>query len=239
VHKPTDNNPIIIAFRNTVKTPYHALNTHDNLPTLATNPLEQVMTYKTEFGTFNMNMTMAKEYEEHVEYEVYREFGAKRHITSKFEEDCKLQEVQCPLLRGGCNQDEFQAFTLQWSLYRGHNSGRDEMELRHQLINSIDGPLRNDMYDVLGSNTNTMSETDMLDVVEKLAVKKIIMYVDYPTKVCKDNPVKLPPAPRSQAQEDPALTPKLDQEDPALTQKLDREDPADPNKCWPKKTHFY
>ena len=33
VHKLTDNKPIIIAFRNTVKTPYHALNTHDNLPT--------------------------------------------------------------------------------------------------------------------------------------------------------------------------------------------------------------
>ena len=116
VHKLTDNNPITIAFRNTVKTPYHALNTHDNLPTLATNPLEQVKTYKTEFNTFNMNRNMAKEYEEYVEYEVYGEFGAKRHITSKFEEDCKLQEVQCPSLRGGCNQKEFQAFIQQWSL---------------------------------------------------------------------------------------------------------------------------
>ena len=78
------------------------------------------------------------------------------------------------------------------------------MELRHQLVNSIDGPLKNDMYDVLGSNTITMSETDMLDVVEKLAVERIIEYVDYPTNVSKKNPVKLPPAQRSTDHSSPA-----------------------------------
>ena len=118
---------------------------------------------------------------------------------SKFEEDCKLQEVQCPSLRGGCNQKEFQAFIQQWSLYRGLNNGRDEIELRHQLLNSIDEALKNDMYDVLGSNTSTLSETAMLDVLEKLAVEKIIEYVNYPTRVSKENPVQLAPAQRGPA----------------------------------------
>ena len=80
------------------------------------------------------------------------------------------------------------------------------MELRHQLLNSIDEPLKNDMYDVLGSNTITMSETDMLDVVEKLAVEKIIEYVNYPTRVSKENPVQLAPAQRSPAHSSPALS---------------------------------
>ena len=66
------------------------------------------------------------------------------------------------------------------------------MELRHQLVDSIDGPLKNDLYDVLGSNTSTISETTMLDVLEKLAVEKIIEYVDNSTKVSKENPVKPP-----------------------------------------------
>jgi hypothetical protein len=55
-----------------------------------------------------------EEYEEYVVYKEYEEFNtdrniAKKHITSKVEEDYKLQEVQGPSLRGGCNQEEFQA----------------------------------------------------------------------------------------------------------------------------------
>ena len=88
----------------------------------------------------------------------------KGHTTFQFkedreDEDYKLQEVPCPLLRGGCNQDEFLAFTQQWSLYRGYHSGMDEREIRRQLLNSIDGPLEDDMYDVLGSNVNTDIES--------------------------------------------------------------------------------
>jgi hypothetical protein len=172
VHQLTANSPIINTPRNTVKKPRPALNAHEDLPTLAINPPDQAQTHKMGLDMATVERRRYEEYEEDVEYKEYEEFNtdrniAKRHITSKFEEDYKLQEVQCPSLRGGCNQDEFQAFIQQWSLYRGHNSGRDEMELRHQLVNSIDGPLKNDMYNVLGSNTSTISETAMLDVLEK------------------------------------------------------------------------
>jgi hypothetical protein len=34
--------------------------------------------------------------------------------TDKFEENLDIHEVQCPLLRGGCNQEEFEVFEQQW-----------------------------------------------------------------------------------------------------------------------------
>ena len=91
-------------------------------------------TYKTEFDMFNMNRNMAKEYEGYVEYEEYEEFDeefntdrsiAKGHITSH-------EEVRAPRLWicGGYNQEEFQAFKHQWSLFRGCHSGMDNRELR-------------------------------------------------------------------------------------------------------------
>ena len=94
-----------------------------------------------EFAKVFYNTTL--EYEGYEEYMEHKEFDeefnhdrdiAKGHITFQFkvdreDEDYKLQEVQCPVLRGGCNQDEFQAFTQQWSLYRGYHSGMDEREL--------------------------------------------------------------------------------------------------------------
>jgi hypothetical protein len=93
-----------------------------------------VKTYKTEFDMFNMNRNMAKEYEGYVEYEEYEEFDeefntdrsiAKGHITS-------YEEVRTPRLWicGGYNQEEFQAFKHQWSLFRGCHSGMDNRELR-------------------------------------------------------------------------------------------------------------
>ena len=42
-------------------------------------------------------------------------------------------------------------------------------ELRQQLLNSTDGPLEAAMYDALGSKTDTISETDMMEELEKLA----------------------------------------------------------------------
>jgi hypothetical protein len=89
-----------------------------------------VKTYKMEFDMFNTNRNMAKEY---VDYEEYEEFDeefntdrsiAKGHITSH-------EEVHAPRLwiRGGYNQDEFQAFKHQWSLLRGCHSGMDDREL--------------------------------------------------------------------------------------------------------------
>jgi hypothetical protein len=53
VHQLTANSPIINTLKNTVKKPQSALNAHENLPTIATAPLDQVETHKMEFDRFN------------------------------------------------------------------------------------------------------------------------------------------------------------------------------------------
>jgi hypothetical protein len=169
VHQLTANSPIIHTPRNTVKKPQPALNAHEDLPTLTTGPLDQVKTHKMEYDMFNADRTMAKEYEKYVVYKEYGEFGAKGHITSH-------EEVLAPRLwiHGGYNQDEYQAFTHQWSRYRGYYSKMDDRELRYQLLDSINGPLEDAMYDVFGSKIYTISDTVMLEELEKVAVKEII-----------------------------------------------------------------
>jgi hypothetical protein len=100
VHQLTAKSLIINTPRNTVKKTRPALNAHGDLPTLATDPLDQVKTHKMEFNIFNTEGDIAKEYKVYVEYEEYNEYEefntdrniAKRHITSKFEEDYMLQE---------------------------------------------------------------------------------------------------------------------------------------------------
>ena len=64
-------------------------------------------------------------------------------------------EVPRPLLRGGCNQEQFESFTQQWSLYAGSHGEMDGRELRQQLLNCADGPLEATMYDALGGTTTS------------------------------------------------------------------------------------
>ena len=47
----------------------------------------------------------------------------------------------------------------------------DVRELRQQLLNCVDGHLEATMYDTLGSKVDTLSETDLLEELEKLAVE--------------------------------------------------------------------
>jgi hypothetical protein len=103
------------------------------------------------------------------ENEGAREFD-KVFYTDKFEQDSGYQEVLCPLLRKGCNQGEFKAFTQQWSLYAGCHGGMDERELRQQLLNCTVGPLEYVMYDTLGGKVDSLSETVLLEELEKLAM---------------------------------------------------------------------
>jgi hypothetical protein len=128
-----------------------------------------------------------------------RSSTAKGHINSH-------EEVRAPRLWicGGYSQDEFQAFKHQWSLFRGYHSGMEDMELRYQLLDSINGPLEDAMYDAFGDETYTIPDNRMLEELEKFAVKEIIKHVKYPTKISEKNPVKLPPAHRSTAHSSPA-----------------------------------
>jgi hypothetical protein len=54
----------------------------------------------------------------------------KGHINLNFKKKNGEGHVPCPMLRDGCNQDEFRSFTLQWRLYAGGQGGMDERELR-------------------------------------------------------------------------------------------------------------
>jgi hypothetical protein len=204
VHQLTANSPIISTPRNTVKKTRPALSAHVDLPTLATAPHDQVKTHKMEFDIFNTEGDIAKEYEVYVEYKEDEEFNddrsiAKGHINSH-------EEVRAPRLWicGGYSQDEFQAFKHQWSLFRGYHNGMDDKELRYLLLDSINGPLEDAMYNAFGSKIYTIPDTIMLEELEKFAVKEIIKYVNYSTKVSEKNPVKLPPAQRSTAHSSPA-----------------------------------
>jgi hypothetical protein len=78
-----------------------------------------------------------------------------------------------PLGCKGCNQEEFKSFTQQWRLYAGCHGGMDVRELRQRLLNCTDGHLEAAMYDALGSKIDTLSETDMMEELEKLAVEEI------------------------------------------------------------------
>jgi hypothetical protein len=193
VKQLTANSPIINTPRNTVKKPRPALNAHEDPPTIATATLDQVETHKREFAMFNTEGDIAKVYVEYEEYEEYEEYNeefntdrstAKGHINSH-------EEVRAPRLWicGGYSQDEFQAFKHQWSLFRGYHIGKEDMELRYQLLDSINGPLEDAIYDAFGDETYTIPDNRMLEELEKFAVKEIIKHVKYPTKISEKNPV--------------------------------------------------
>jgi hypothetical protein len=96
--------------------------------------------------------------------------------TDNVEQDSDYQESLCPLLRRGCNQGEFEAFEQQWNLYAGCHGRMDERELRQQLLNRAVGPLEAVMYDTLGGKVDSLSETDLLAELEKLAVVQAVDY---------------------------------------------------------------
>ena len=50
----------------------------------------------------------------------------------------------------------------------------DDRELRYHLLDSINGPLEDAMYNIFSSNIYTIPDTLLLEELEKVAVKKII-----------------------------------------------------------------
>jgi hypothetical protein len=73
----------------------------------------------------------------------------------------------------------------------------DERELRQELLNCAVGPLEDVMYDTLGGKVDSLSETDLLGELEKLAMVKTgteMQAVDYPAMITMKNPVQQPTA---------------------------------------------
>jgi hypothetical protein len=120
---------------------------------------------------------------------------ANEFLTDEYEENVENQEAQCPVLRGGCNQEEFETFAQKWGLYAGCNCERDARELRQQLLNCAVGPLEHIMYNALGSKLDTLSEVALMEELERLAVVKSIAEVqdvNYPAMVYMENTAKKP-----------------------------------------------
>ena len=84
---------------------------------------------------FNTDRGIAKEYKEFdEEFNTDRDI-AKGNITfqskeEREDEDYKLQEVLRPMLRDGCNLEEFKSFTLLWRLCAKCHDEMDDRELR-------------------------------------------------------------------------------------------------------------
>jgi hypothetical protein len=133
------------------------------------------------------------------------EFNTDRDITKGHIASHGIVRAPRLWICGGYNQDEFKAFIHQWSLYRECYSRMDDRELRYQLLDSINGPLEDAMYDAFGGKIYTISDATMLEELEKFAVKEIIVKsVNYSTKVSEENPVMQPQVHSSQAQRSPA-----------------------------------
>jgi hypothetical protein len=129
-------------------------------------------------------------------------FITDKFITDKFEQNLDIKKVECPVLRRGCKQEEFDEFAKSWGQYAGCQWELDDRELRQQLLNCAVGPLELIMYKVLGSQLDTLSETDLMKELGKLAVVRSVaeqqdvdnpamVYVDNPAMVYVDNPAMI------------------------------------------------
>jgi hypothetical protein len=113
---------------------------------------------------------------------------AKGTSADKFKQDLDIKGVKCPVLRGGCKQEEFDKFVKEWSRYAEYKWEMDSRELRQQLMNCVVGPMELIMYNSLGSKLDSLSEPDLLKELEKLAVvKRIAEQQDVEAVVCVNN----------------------------------------------------
>ena len=184
--------------------------------------------YSTIIDTDNNPSEEMKESEEYKEIDMsYTDKKIVRgHINFNSNQINEEGNVPRPMLRDGCNQDEFRSFTLQWRLYIGGRGEMDDRELRRQLLSCIDGALKDAMYDALGYKTNTSTQADMMTNLGKLAVdeqftvEEIITVVENMYMIHEEIPVKQPNTHRSQPHSSLAKQTPPRFEDPALAKGL-------------------
>jgi hypothetical protein len=77
--------------------------------------------YSTIIDTDNNPSKEMKESEEYEEIDVFHTDKniVKGHISLNFNKNREDGNMPRPMLRDGCDQDEFRSFTLQWRLYAG------------------------------------------------------------------------------------------------------------------------
>jgi hypothetical protein len=177
---------------------YHSLATH-NLDQGKTSELELDMDmveermyeeyedeeYK-ENNMFNTDRDIVKEhftyeFEEHEDEEYEDEFH-----TDKFEEYEKYEEFETGSTRiGTCTR----SMRSTRSPSHSHNSGGYmQGATEGWTLDYTDGPLEDDMYNALGIKIGTLSETEMMEELENLAVEEIVAMTSV------ERPVKQQPA---------------------------------------------
>ena len=65
------------------------------------------------------------------------------------------------------------SWTWRWNQFARYQSEADADQLRDQLLNCLDTALQVVVYRALGSNVDTITQADLLTVIELLAVEEV------------------------------------------------------------------
>ena len=82
----------------------------------------------------------------------------------------RAEKVPRPKIKLGVSQDEFSYFQDEWTSYKRSCDITDETETRDQLRAACSEDLRRNLFNCLGSKLKTLTEQQMMDEIEKLAV---------------------------------------------------------------------
>ena len=82
----------------------------------------------------------------------------------------RAEKVPRPQIKLGVSQDEFSYFQDEWTSYKRSCDIRDETETRDQLRAACNEDLRRNLFNCLGSKLKTLTEQQMMDEIQQLAV---------------------------------------------------------------------
>merc|ERR1712208_50297 len=82
----------------------------------------------------------------------------------------RAEKVHRPQIKMGIGQDEFSYFKNRWISYKRSCGITDETETRDQLRSACHEDLNRGLFSCLGSTLESLTEQQMLDEIEKLAV---------------------------------------------------------------------
>ena len=82
----------------------------------------------------------------------------------------RAEKVPRPQIKLGVGQDEFSYFKDEWTSYKRSCGITDETETRDQLRAACNEDLRRNLFNCLGSKLKTLTEQQMMDEIQKLAV---------------------------------------------------------------------
>merc|ERR1712030_126200 len=82
----------------------------------------------------------------------------------------EVEKIPRPQIELGVSQNDFLFFEDEWASYKRSCEIRDETEMRDQLQAACSEDLRRNLLNCLGSKLKTLTEQQMMDEIQKLAV---------------------------------------------------------------------